>query len=245
MVVTRTGTGVLRSAAEMRATTLFDGCRLLLAACMPACCCCVAAAACCAGGGLLRRLQSPTAPAAAACCAVRRHEVRHSRKGIVRGNRGKVDVKKVTTIVPCPFRSSFTLHPRLFLLPPCGRRGQTRVRSSSQSDLILTRTNTCVCGLICITHTAHTPEGRTIAKGPLRSARRAGLTTSAKPKGFIGHWRRHRDLMSRSCRSPASLGLARATTRSRAPGNRPGKLRVKTGKPSLQRPATRTPLRAR
>jgi hypothetical protein len=41
-----------------------------------------------------------------------------------------------------------------------------------------------VCGLICITHTAHTPEGRTTAKGPLRSARRAPNTSrlQAKPE---------------------------------------------------------------
>jgi hypothetical protein len=35
-----------------------------------------------------------------------------------------VDVKKAMTIVPCPFQSSFSLRPRLFFLPPCGRRGQ-------------------------------------------------------------------------------------------------------------------------
>jgi hypothetical protein len=50
--------------------------------------------------------------------------------------------KKAMTIVPCPFQSSFPLRPRLFFLPPYGRRGQTHVRSSSFSvRFILSRIN--------------------------------------------------------------------------------------------------------
>jgi hypothetical protein len=41
--------------------------------------------------------------------------------------------KKTTTIVSCPFRSSFFLRSRLFFSPPCDRRRQTPMRSSSFS----------------------------------------------------------------------------------------------------------------
>jgi hypothetical protein len=34
---------------------------------------------------------------------------------------------------PCPYRSSFPLHPCSFFSPPCGRRRQTHMRSSSVS----------------------------------------------------------------------------------------------------------------
>jgi hypothetical protein len=39
----------------------------------------------------------------------------------------------VVVIAPCPSRSSFPLHPCSFFSPPCGRRGQTHMRSSSVS----------------------------------------------------------------------------------------------------------------
>jgi hypothetical protein len=42
----------------------------------------------------------------------------------------RVGVKKATTIDPCPYRSSFPLHPCSFFSPPCGQRRQTHMRSS-------------------------------------------------------------------------------------------------------------------